>query len=156
MVGRRRLDRRIGGRGIGSEPAGPRIVGLAIDGPSDGRGNLADVAGAEPLVVAAGAAVKGLGHLAHALSDTEIANAHLAAATTSFAFASDTHYPLQSEDVLAEPLDMSDGLLAVPRSAGLGVELDRVAMDRLANNQVRESVFYDDIQGEAPRVGQIL
>ena len=63
---------------------------------------------------------------------------------------------LQSEDVLVQPLDMSDGLLAVPRSPGLGVELDRVAMDRLANNQVRESVFYDDIQGEAPRVGQIL
>ena len=63
---------------------------------------------------------------------------------------------VQSEDVLTQPLDMSDGLLAVPRSPGLGVELDRAAMDRLANNQVRESVFYDDIQGEAPRVGQIL
>jgi L-alanine-DL-glutamate epimerase-like enolase superfamily enzyme len=85
-----------------------------------------------------------------------IANAHLAAATSTFAFASDTHYPLQSEDVLTQPLDMSDGLLAVPRSPGLGVELDRAAMARLANNQVRESVFYDDIHGEAPRVGQIL
>ncbi|MGB8350464.1 MAG: mandelate racemase/muconate lactonizing enzyme family protein [Gaiella sp.] len=90
------------------------------------------------------------------LGPATIANAHLAAATSTFAFASDTHYPLQSEDVLTQPLDMSDGLLAVPRSPGLGVELDRVAMDRLANNQVRESVFYDDIQGEAPRVGQIL
>ena len=90
------------------------------------------------------------------LGPATIANAHLAAATSTFAFASDTHYPLQSEDVLMQPLDMSDGLLAVPRSPGLGVELDRVAMDRLANNQVRESVFYDDIQGEAPRVGQIL
>jgi endonuclease-8 len=59
-------------------------------------------------------------------------------------------------DVLVAPLDMSDGLLAVPRVPGLGVELDRAAMERLANNQVRESVFYDDIQGEAPRVGQIL
>ena len=39
---------------------------------------------------------------------------------------------------------------------GLGVDLDRDAVERLANNQVRESVFYDDIQGEAPRVGQIL
>ena len=90
------------------------------------------------------------------LGPATIANAHLAAATTTFAFASDTHYPLQVEDVLAEPLDMSDGLLAVPRVPGLGVELDRAAMERLANNQVRESVFYDDIRGEAPRVGQIL
>ena len=90
------------------------------------------------------------------LGPATIANAHLAAATTTFAFASDTHYPLQVEDVLAEPLDMSDGLLAVPRVPGLGVDLDRAAMERLANNQVRESVFYDDIRGEAPRVGQIL
>jgi L-alanine-DL-glutamate epimerase-like enolase superfamily enzyme len=90
------------------------------------------------------------------LGPATVANAHLVAATRTFAFASDTHYPLQEEDVLVAPLDMSDGLLAVPRVPGLGVELDRAAMERLANNQVRESVFYDDIQGEAPRVGQIL
>ena len=52
------------------------------------------------------------------LGPATIANAHLAAATSTFAFASDTHYPLQSEDVLTQPLDMSDGLLAVPRSPG--------------------------------------
>jgi L-alanine-DL-glutamate epimerase-like enolase superfamily enzyme len=90
------------------------------------------------------------------LGPATIANAHLVAATTTFGFASDTHYPLQLDDVLRAPLDMSDGLLAVPRSAGLGVELDREAMTRLANHQVRESVFYDDIHGEAPRVGQIV
>ncbi|HXV76704.1 MAG TPA: mandelate racemase/muconate lactonizing enzyme family protein [Candidatus Polarisedimenticolaceae bacterium] len=90
------------------------------------------------------------------LGPATIANAHLVAATTTFGFASDTHYPLQLEDVLRAPLDMSDGLLAVPRSPGLGVELDREATTRLANHQVRESVFYDDIHGEAPRVGQIV
>ena len=58
--------------------------------------------------------------------------------------------------MLTEPLDLSDGLLAVPRTSGLGVELDREALVKLANHQVRESVFYDDIHGEAPRVGQIL
>ncbi len=90
------------------------------------------------------------------LGPATIANAHLVAATTTFGFASDTHYPLQLDDVLRTPLDMSDGLLAVPRSDGLGVELDPDAMTRLANHQVRESVFYDDIHGEAPRVGQIV
>ena len=90
------------------------------------------------------------------LGPATVANAHLAAATTTFEFASDTHYPLQLEDVLRAPLDMSDGLLAVPRTPGLGVELDREAIEKLANHQVRESVFYDDIHGEAPRVGQIL
>jgi hypothetical protein len=51
---------------------------------------------------------------------------------------------------------MADGLVEVPRSPGLGVELDPDSVQRLSNFQVRESVFYDDIHGEAPRVGQIL
>ena len=37
-----------------------------------------------------------------------------------------------------------------------GVAIDREAANLLANTQIRESVFYDDIEGEAPRVGQIL
>jgi hypothetical protein len=55
-----------------------------------------------------------------------------------------------------EPFEMTDGLVEVPRSPGLGVELDPEAVQRLSNFQVRESVFYDDIHGAAPRVGQIL
>jgi hypothetical protein len=51
---------------------------------------------------------------------------------------------------------MSNGFIEVSDAPGLGVEVDREAVNRLANIQVRESVFYDDIQGEAPRVGQIL
>ncbi|MEJ7568696.1 MAG: mandelate racemase/muconate lactonizing enzyme family protein [Gaiellaceae bacterium] len=85
-----------------------------------------------------------------------MANVHVVAASSNYPFASDTHYPLQEFDVLAEPLQMSDGLVEVPRLPGLGIELDSEAVDRLANHEVRESVFYDDIQGEAPRVGQIL
>ncbi len=83
-------------------------------------------------------------------------NAHVVAASSSYPFASDTHYPLQELDVLVDRLEMSDGLVEVPRSPGLGVELDPEAVQRLSNFQVRESVFYDDIHGEAPRVGQIL
>lgn len=84
------------------------------------------------------------------------ANAHVVAAAPNFVFASDTHYPLQTDDVLAERLDMEHGRLVVPRVAGLGVELDPGEVERLSQLQVRESVFYDDIHGEAPRVGQIL
>ncbi len=83
-------------------------------------------------------------------------NIHVVSSSSNFPFASDTHYPLQEFDVLAEPFEMTDGLVEVPRSPGLGVELDPEAVERLANFQVRESVFYDDIRGEAPRVGQIL
>lgn len=85
-----------------------------------------------------------------------IANAHLVSATTTFAFASDTHYPLQLEDVLTEPLEMGDGLLTTPRRPGLGVELSPEAVEHLANLEVREAVFFDDVNAEAPRVGQIL
>lgn len=83
-------------------------------------------------------------------------NVHVVASSSNYPFASDTHYPLQELDVLAEPFAMTDGLVEVPRSPGLGVALDPDAVQRLSNFQVRESVFYDDIHGEAPRVGQIL
>jgi L-alanine-DL-glutamate epimerase-like enolase superfamily enzyme len=83
-------------------------------------------------------------------------NLHVVAASANFPFASDTHYPLQEFDVLGERLEMSDGLVEVPRGPGLGIVLDAAEVERLANFEVRESVFYDDINGEAPRVGQIL
>jgi L-Ala-D/L-Glu epimerase len=85
-----------------------------------------------------------------------MANAHLVASSTNFPFASDTHYPLQEHDVLTVPLELGDGAIEVTGTPGLGVEIDREAANRLANIQVRESVFYDEIEGEAPRVGQIL
>jgi L-alanine-DL-glutamate epimerase-like enolase superfamily enzyme len=85
-----------------------------------------------------------------------MANAHLVASSSNFPFASDTHYPLQELDVLTQPVDMGNGSIEVSSAPGLGVEIDREAANRLANIQVRESVFYDDIEGEAPRVGQIL
>jgi L-alanine-DL-glutamate epimerase-like enolase superfamily enzyme len=83
-------------------------------------------------------------------------NVHVVASSSNYPFASDTHYPLQEFDVLTQPFEMTDGLVEVPRSPGLGVELDPDSVQRLSNFQVRESVFYDDIHGEAPRVGQIL
>ena len=90
------------------------------------------------------------------LGPATVANAHVVAASSNFPFASDTHYPLQEHDVLAEPLDLHDGWLDVPRGPGLGIELDPHSVAHLAKLEVRESVFYDDIAGEAPRVGQIL
>ena len=85
-----------------------------------------------------------------------VANVHVAASSANFTIASDTHYPLQADDVLVERLDMGDGFVEVPSTPGLGVELDPEALERLSQLQIRESVFYDDIPGEAPRVGQIL
>lgn len=84
------------------------------------------------------------------------ANVHVAAASSSFAFANDTHYPLQLHDVLVEPVDISGGRISVTHAPGLGVSLDAAGTATLAALELRESPFYDDIQGAAPSVGQIL
>jgi L-alanine-DL-glutamate epimerase-like enolase superfamily enzyme len=84
------------------------------------------------------------------------ANAHLVAASPTFAFASDTHYPLQLEDVLVDAVEIKHGSIAVGHEPGLGVTLDRSSMASLAALELRESPFYDDIRGDAPSVGQIL
>ena len=49
----------------------------------------------------------------------------------------------------------TDGLVG-SRAPGLGVTLDPEAVATLSALELRESPFYDDIQGEAPSVGQIL
>lgn len=85
-----------------------------------------------------------------------IANVHLASACASFAFANDTHYPLQLNDVLVEPVAIEHGKIDVPRAAGLGATLDPGNTAELASLELRESPFYDDIKGDAPSVGQIL
>jgi L-alanine-DL-glutamate epimerase-like enolase superfamily enzyme len=84
------------------------------------------------------------------------ANVHLAAASSNFPFANDTHYPLQRADVLAEPVEIVDGKIGVSREPGFGVALDQARVAELARLELRESPFFDDIKGDAPRVGQIL
>jgi L-alanine-DL-glutamate epimerase-like enolase superfamily enzyme len=84
------------------------------------------------------------------------ANAHVAAASPAFAFANDTHHPLQLEDVLVDPVEIREGQITLGHEPGLGVQLDAANMATLAALELRESPFYDDIQGEAPSVGQIL
>src|SRR6478609_7629475 len=84
------------------------------------------------------------------------ANAHVVAASSYFPFASDTHYPLQLEDVLAHAVEIEDGKIAVSHDPGLGIALDPENVAHLAGLELRESPFYDDIKGDAPSVGQIL
>lgn len=84
------------------------------------------------------------------------ANAHLAAASPAFVFANDTHYQLQLSDVLVESVEIDQGRIPVSHEPGLAVELDEAGMATLAELELRESPFYDDIQGDAPSVGQIL
>ncbi len=60
---------------------------------------------------------------------------HLGAALPDFHHALDTHYPWQSEEIIqGGRLRFEDGSVAVPSGPGLGVELDREALERLHRN----------------------
>ncbi|MFJ6674046.1 glucarate dehydratase family protein [Actinosynnema sp. NPDC091369] len=60
---------------------------------------------------------------------------HLAASTPNLNYACDTHYPWNSaDDVITTPFTFVDGAVPVPTAPGLGVELDRDALARLAEN----------------------
>lgn len=60
---------------------------------------------------------------------------HLGAALPEVPYALDTHYPWQSEEVIrGGRLPFEDGAVAVPEGPGLGVEVDRDALERLHQN----------------------
>jgi glucarate dehydratase len=60
------------------------------------------------------------------------AMAHLAAAIPNLTYACDTHYPWQSDEVIAGgKMQFDDGALVVSSEPGLGVELDRAALAKL-------------------------
>jgi glucarate dehydratase len=64
-----------------------------------------------------------------------VAMAHLAASVPHLAYACDTHYPWQDDEVVqGGRLRFEDGSLRVPTSSGLGVVLDRAALARLHDN----------------------
>jgi len=60
---------------------------------------------------------------------------HLGAAIPDLKYALDTHYPWQSDEVITGGrLRFENGEVAVPKGAGLGVELDRNALAKLHQN----------------------
>jgi glucarate dehydratase len=62
---------------------------------------------------------------------------HLGAALPTMPYALDTHYPWQSDEVIVGGrLKFEEGSVAVPTEPGLGVELDRVALERLHQNYI--------------------
>lgn len=65
-----------------------------------------------------------------ALGVATAASTQLVAATPSFASANESVYPQLADDVLSEPLTLVDGMIVVPESAGLGVEVDRAKIER--------------------------
>jgi glucarate dehydratase len=63
---------------------------------------------------------------------------HIGVTIPNLAYACDTHYPWQEDEVIAGgKLRFESGELAPPAGAGLGVTLDRDALVRLHDNYVR-------------------
>ncbi len=54
----------------------------------------------------------------------------LAASTPAFSTANESVYHELQDDVLSEPLEIADGMMPVPQSPGLGVEVDRAKVER--------------------------
>ena len=54
----------------------------------------------------------------------------LAAATPNFSGCNECAYPQLADDVLAESLEIVDGMIAVPQAPGLGIEVDRAKVER--------------------------
>ena len=63
---------------------------------------------------------------------------HLGAAMPNLSYALDTHYPWQSEDIIVGGrMKIEGGCVTLPTGPGLGVELDRGALAKAADNYKR-------------------
>lgn len=82
---------------------------------------------------------------------------HMAAALPTFPFAMDTHLWFQTEDILAEPLQVVDGHFDVPTGPGLGVEVDAERLDFLErlNDEAGDAPMYAEAggPGDVPYLG---
>ena len=82
-----------------------------------------------------------------------MAMVHMAAAIPNIEYALDTHYPWQSEEVIAGGrLAFEEGSIRVPREPGLGVELDRQALAKLHENFLACGFTHRDDVGQMKKV----
>jgi glucarate dehydratase len=70
---------------------------------------------------------------------------HLGAALPSVKYALDTHYPWQEDEIIAGgKLAIEDGSVTLPDGPGLGVELDRQALERAHRRYVESGIVRRD------------
>lgn len=78
---------------------------------------------------------------------------HLGAAIPNFTYALDTHYPWQSDEVIAGGrFKFEEGSVQVPNEPGLGVELDREALKKLHQNYLNCGLKKRDDEIEMQKV----
>ncbi len=130
---------------LGRQTSVPLAVGKAIRAPSDVLSTVR--CGAAPFVVidparvggliparkcAAVAEAAGISALLAGEPSVGIATAamlQLAAATPAYSGCNETAGHQVHDEVLAEPLECVDGMMAVPQGPGLGMEVDRTKLD---------------------------
>ena len=82
-----------------------------------------------------------------------IAMVHMAAAIPNLSFDLDTHYPWQSEEVIqGGRIKFDEGRVAVPRQPGLGIELDREALEKLHTNYKTCNITKRDDTAEMQKI----
>ncbi len=78
-----------------------------------------------------------------------LAMTHLCASMPVLAYACDTHYPWQDDEVVAGGrIAFEEGSVRVPTGAGLGATLDRAALARLHDNYLRCGIRSRDDLGQ--------
>ncbi len=90
------------------------------------------------------------GHSNNHLGVSMAAMTHMNCAISRVAYDADSHYPWTSEDVIKEPLRFKDGMIALPDAPGLGVEIDRDRLARLAENVARARSRNDLLEKWSP------
>lgn len=86
-----------------------------------------------------------------------MAAAHTIGSSANFVFTNDTHYMLQKDDIIKQPLEIRHGAITLSDKPGLGVELDEDKLMEFSNCDVRDSVFFDNVTDEKmPMIGQLL
>ena len=97
-------------------------------------------------------AIWGIGLSMHSNSHLGISLAamtHLAAATPNLTYDCDTHYPWQTDEVIeGGRVTFEGGALSVPPGPGLGVSLDRPALDRLHQTYLEHGYEARDDEAE--------
>jgi glucarate dehydratase len=78
---------------------------------------------------------------------------HLGGALPHLPYDLDTHYPWQSDEVITGGrFKFEDGAIAVPSAPGLGVELDKRALERLHRNYLECGLTKRDDETEMQKI----
>lgn len=81
-----------------------------------------------------------------------MAMTHVAAAIPNLSYACDTHYPWQDEDIVrGGRVAFSEGAVKVPTGPGLGVQIDRAALEKMHDQYLHCGIRQRDDRAQMPK-----